>query len=430
MADPVQSIRVAQALLGRFPGLMRQASSTQSETELAIGEANQLYPEIWRHMDDARRVLAGRGRDTSTYDAFRAQVLAELGITDIDVRQVDWKNKWGVTVHTTHEKVVSFNYEGYQRALAASKALMAAMPEIDWDELARQDVRAIAEAGSLQTAKVKTIGKVVAGLAGLAAITYGIYWVISDGSDGVSDDDAAEMRARAAEQEKATAKRHDELDAKYARMDALKATVKATCEPAAITQLVSLMREEGQLSAAKKLETEPCLPERPACQPALGNTLDRLAAQYESVLAAPRLVMCRGARVGTPPKPALVVAFMDGKQMVRGIASPDGKTDIAPFEPGPGELLIDVADLDGDGADEIVFAGQFDAWITKLVNGALVDAKSPSIPKKCEATVAIERDVRRDPDSKNYRLVIRTFGDNCEASESIYKLAGDAVVED
>lgn len=52
---------------------------------------------------------------------------------------------------------------------------MSAMPEVDWNELAREDVRAIAEAGSLQSAKVKTIAKVVGGLAALGLVTFGIY---------------------------------------------------------------------------------------------------------------------------------------------------------------------------------------------------------------------------------------------------------------
>jgi len=37
----------------------------------ALGEANDAYPEIWRHLDRARRVLANRGINTAAYDELR-----------------------------------------------------------------------------------------------------------------------------------------------------------------------------------------------------------------------------------------------------------------------------------------------------------------------------------------------------------------------
>src|SRR5688500_4528282 len=106
-------------------------------------------------MDEAREMIAA-DHDVSRYDALRSPVLAELGITAIGCQEVNWTTKYGGVVHTTHRKVASFDYEGYQRAQQACKALMSAMPEVDWAELAREDVRAIAEAGSLQSSKYKT----------------------------------------------------------------------------------------------------------------------------------------------------------------------------------------------------------------------------------------------------------------------------------
>ena len=37
----------------------------------AFAEANDTYPEIWRHLDRARRVLANRGANTAAYDELR-----------------------------------------------------------------------------------------------------------------------------------------------------------------------------------------------------------------------------------------------------------------------------------------------------------------------------------------------------------------------
>lgn len=430
MANPVQSIRVASALLGRFPGLLKQASGTSSEVELAIGESNQLYPEIWRHLDEARRALDGR--DCSTYDALRATVLAEMGITDIQSQQTDWYTEYGTYAGTTHEKVVRFNYDGYRRALAACNALQNAMPEVDWHELAREDVRAIAEAGSLQSAKYKTIGKVVAILGGLAIVTYGIYYVAMGSPGGVSSDEAAEMRARAAEREAEQAKLKEQVEAKRTRIDELRFAVKSTCSPAAIAELAKLLREEGQLTDAKKLEKGPCTPARPTCKPIPGALLDRLAQSYESVLSAPAIVNCDGIMSpGSPLVPAYSVWFVNKGTLVRGVVSVDAKTDIVPFAEGPGEIVVNYGDLDDDGTDEAVFATSSELWVGKIVNGAYVDTKGPRSAKKCREEVNVERDLRPDKSSK-YRLVITTLGGKrgCSEGRTFYRLEAGALVEE
>lgn len=434
MADPVQSIRVASALLGRFPGLMKQAGSTESEMELAIGEANQLYPEIWRHMDEAREAIAG-DHDVSKYDALRRTVLAGLGITDIGFAEVNWTTKYGAVVHTTHRKVASFDYDGYQRAQQACKALMAAMPHVDWSELARQDVRAIAEAGSLQSAKYKTIAKVAALLGGLALATFGVYYVVTNmSSDAVPDDEAAAMRARAAVRDAEAKKLAEQIEIKRARIDELRAILKATCSPAAKTELVALLRDQGQTTDAKKLEAAPCTPVRPTCTPIPGVLLDRLAAQYESVLAAPRNVHCDGVVVPgaaeAPVVPAYSVWFVDKTSLVRGVVSLDGKTDLVPFAKGPGEIAVGYGDLDDDLTDEAVFATNGALWVSKIVNGAYVDTPGPRSKKKCREELGVERDLRPDKSSK-YRLVITVLeGKGCEGSRSFYKLVDGALVEE
>lgn len=158
--DPaVRSIRVAVALSERFAELLKGpavvsahkksgalfgVSGNEEALSLRIGEAQQLYPEIWRHLDDARAVMAERGADVSAYDRIRTDEGAVLGAAvDVD------RSSHGVGQHRVHHQVKSanFNREGHARACSASAALMKAAPKIDWAAIERAEVAdpAIAE---------------------------------------------------------------------------------------------------------------------------------------------------------------------------------------------------------------------------------------------------------------------------------------------
>lgn len=149
--DPaVQSIRVAAALHERFGELLRSPRLEQSiaELELRIGEAQQLYPEIWRHLDDARATLAGRGVNVAAFDEIRAsEPRGSLGVVDVDVKQ-DVSIGFG-GVELSESKSATFNLAGYARARGALAAIKAAMPEIDWAALARAEAQELAAIGSL-----------------------------------------------------------------------------------------------------------------------------------------------------------------------------------------------------------------------------------------------------------------------------------------
>src|SRR5437763_10131625 len=102
--DPaVRSVRVAVALCDRFAellagpsqvtavkqqGALLGVSGNQDELSLRIGEAQQIYPEIWRHLDDARAGFAGRGIAVASYDAIRASEGQGLGASvDVDYKR-------------------------------------------------------------------------------------------------------------------------------------------------------------------------------------------------------------------------------------------------------------------------------------------------------------------------------------------------------
>lgn len=150
--DPaVRSLRVAVALCDRFAELLKgpQAvtatkqgraivgvSGNQDDLSLRIGEVQQIYPEIWRHLDDARAAFAARGVNVSAFDEIRAGEGVALGAA-VDVKHT----RYGAGPYTADEvvKTANFNRAGYTRAIKASKALMDATPEIDWKAIAKAE---------------------------------------------------------------------------------------------------------------------------------------------------------------------------------------------------------------------------------------------------------------------------------------------------
>jgi hypothetical protein len=150
--DPaVRSLRVAVALCDRFAELLKGpqsvsatkqgralvgVSGNQDDLSLRIGEVQQLYPEIWRHLDDARAAFAARGVNVSVFDEIRAGEGVALGAA-VDVKHT----RYGAGPYTADEvvKTANFNRAGYTRAIKASKALMDATPEIDWKAIAKAE---------------------------------------------------------------------------------------------------------------------------------------------------------------------------------------------------------------------------------------------------------------------------------------------------
>ncbi len=179
--DPgVRSVRVAVALCDRFAELLKGptqvtarkqsgalfgVSGNQDDFSLRIAEVQQIYPEIWRHLDDARTTFAGRGVDVSAFDTIRASEGIALGAN------VDTENKRhgaGRYAVDEHVKTASFNTEGLARARRACDALMKATPTIDWAAIARaeaEDPSIAAFNRSAKTARWIKLGLLVAVIA-------------------------------------------------------------------------------------------------------------------------------------------------------------------------------------------------------------------------------------------------------------------------
>jgi hypothetical protein len=165
--DPaVRSIRIATTLNERFGAILGEAASPQkvAEFELKIGEAQQIYPEIWRHLDEARAVLAQRGVVVEPYDALRAtERPGQLAVDNIE--HSEGINPLALAVgrlQYVETKTATFNHEGHAKARQACDALMQAMPEVDWRGLERAEEAEIAAMGSLSSAKWRQLAVVAA----------------------------------------------------------------------------------------------------------------------------------------------------------------------------------------------------------------------------------------------------------------------------
>lgn len=179
--DPaVRSIRIASTLAERFLELMHQRTNPgdgSAEMELRIGEAQQIYPEIWNHLDDARKVLAERQADTRAYDEIKtAQGPVRIGVTRVEVEdQVDI----GLDGYSrTQTKEAFFNLDGYRAARKALSALMAVMPDVDWKAVERAENQEIAAAGSLGPVSLKRTLIWLAIAGGLVALTYASWFFV------------------------------------------------------------------------------------------------------------------------------------------------------------------------------------------------------------------------------------------------------------
>jgi hypothetical protein len=62
-------------------------TTTDHDRWRAVHEVHDTYPEIWRHLDRARGVLAHRGANTVAYDELRPHV--KRAATDVDAKAID-----------------------------------------------------------------------------------------------------------------------------------------------------------------------------------------------------------------------------------------------------------------------------------------------------------------------------------------------------
>ena len=430
--DAIRSIRVATTLIERFRALIATAPTSVEELELRIGESQQIYPEIWRHLDDARRVLVTRGLDVGRVDELRRSELVQLGVTDVEItHELDMSGLILGRIRYTATKAASFNTGGVARAVEAARALMAALPEVDWVALTRAEDREIAAAGSMQARKWLGLVKVVAVAAALLLVVI-VLARVTDGTDlpppatrdHVADEPSAELL---------------QFRMRATRIADLRATYAMTCDRAQLPELVALLRADGQPATAQRLETTPCTRVLPTCEHA--NLVDRLSGQLALVRDATFDYVCRGIVIGRPgaPQPALAIVIAgrgrDGKpHTFRGVVVVDGTREIVPFEPAPLPVFVGTGDLDGDARDELVMVGGTRMVVTRIDDGHFVDLAGPTMPAGCQANANFERGLREDGQPTHESLVIIVDDPHprkgCpETGRHAYALAGQTVGE-
>jgi hypothetical protein len=146
-------------------GRLFGVSGDDEGMSLRIGEVQQIYPEIWRHLDEARAAFAARGVDVSAYDQIRASEGLAIGAAVDMTRQHVGAGQYS---YDQTVKSANFNKEGYARAVKASDALMRATPDIDWAGIAKaeaDDPHIKAFTRSTSTKKYVMIGLLVAVIA-------------------------------------------------------------------------------------------------------------------------------------------------------------------------------------------------------------------------------------------------------------------------
>ena len=147
--DAIRSIRVAATLNKRYGEIIKKQSYSQVEDlENAVGEAEQIYPEIWSQLDNARAALVQEGHAVPRYDHLRAQVYG-AAITNVDVNES--VQLLGGGVH----KTVSLNHDGHHQAFAADEVLRSVLPDVDWVGMDRAEAAEIAAMGDIRPAAWK-----------------------------------------------------------------------------------------------------------------------------------------------------------------------------------------------------------------------------------------------------------------------------------
>jgi hypothetical protein len=93
------------------------ATASPQDRWRAIGDAHDAFPEVWRHLDRARRLLASRGSNTAEYDEMRPQVRRAASDPGLDGER-------------------ALDTAALDDARRACAALKLALPGADWDAIA------------------------------------------------------------------------------------------------------------------------------------------------------------------------------------------------------------------------------------------------------------------------------------------------------
>ncbi|MCX5746988.1 MAG: hypothetical protein NT062_31345 [Proteobacteria bacterium] len=210
----VGAILIGESLIAGCERAAKQLTSPQAEPWLVVGDA-QFFPEVWRHLDRARRLLAQRGTNTATYDDLRPQAKATVvsqrkdGNPQIDLVAVD-------------------------TARAALESLKLAIPGADWSAIERRTAGLVNEP-QLKRRSYKFVGA-VAGAFLLATVA----WT-----------SAFAPRPRAHKKVILRNELADIAQQRRVRIDELSTSLGLRCQPALAHELVESLALDGRTDEAR-----------------------------------------------------------------------------------------------------------------------------------------------------------------------------------
>ena len=415
-ADAVRSIRIAHTLIERYLVLARMQPQSSGEMELQIGEARQIYPEIWRHLDVARKALVASGRDVTRFDEYRRSELVELGVTDVDFsRELDFAALMLGRIRERTVKTATFNVGGAQRAASAMGALMATMPEVDFAALARAEER---DPGSRLAPRGQVARhREVAGRRRCRRRRRGADPPARDGAVRHAGSRGTSSRRGTA----ATAGSGPGPDRHAA--------------PAVRGVLQSADEAEPARGATRRA------PDRHRRRSSRRSGARRRIRRAPIVTSSSSAfgvddVVCEGILA-----PALALFVLAGGK--RALLAPEdtftiiltAPVDLIPPAPAPLPMFVGIGDFDGDGTDEVVTADATHLIVTEVRDGAFVDIPGPTLKAGCSAVPRVEGDFRNGNTGKRAMLVLAV--DNPHPKQGCpttgrhtYSFAGGALVED
>jgi len=181
----------------------------------AVHEVHDTYPEIWRHLDRARGVLAQRGANTIAYDELRPHV--KRAATDSDAQHVDG--------------------EALEEAKRAIAELKLAVPGADWKGIAARTAGLV----HLPIGDKRRNRHFVAVFAAAALVFTAVAWLMALSPARKPNRHEVMRRELAGLQ-------HE----RHSRIDFLRAELGDRCLPTAAHDLIRLMVLDGRTADARE----------------------------------------------------------------------------------------------------------------------------------------------------------------------------------
>ncbi len=215
----VGAILISEELLASCERAARQVQDPDAqECWRAAADIHDYYPEIWRHLDRAKRVLANRGINTAGYDELRPHVK-----TSVPTHREDGSHAIDATA-----------FDDARRAL---EELRLAVPGADWDAIEQRTKGLVGGQLLRRRGQQRRQRLVVAGVfavLGIAVATWGF---------------AIKPVHKPSHGETLHKELREIVEHRRERIAELRTTLGNSCDPAQAHELVKLLAMDGDDAA-------------------------------------------------------------------------------------------------------------------------------------------------------------------------------------